>query len=155
MQLFGTPSTYSLVCEVDSISACGEGDMGSCDSVLYWPLPVACVALLSHNHMTYFRGKPWLSHRMNLEIAKYHIHLDWIFLRGNTYLYYISAFTNHMILTPERDSLGSVWCCLLSPIVMSVCKKGKAEQQFPSFLNCITNLGGRHCIVGCFRVNKQ
>ena len=46
-------------------------------------------------------------------------------LRGSiTYSDYISACTNHVTITLREGILGSVWCCLLSPIVWVCAREG-------------------------------
>ena len=56
------------------------------------------------------------------------------YCRKNAYVHFASAFINHVTMSSERIwySLSGVDCCLL--LLMSVCKRGKSEQQFPSFV---------------------
>ena len=62
-----------------------------------------------------------------------------------TFCSLISACTNHMTETlRECSKIGVV--LPLSPFGVVCAQEGMSN--FMSFVNCITTLGGRHCIVG-------
>ena len=129
------------------ISAWGEGDWCH-DFVLLWHVQYAVViVLLEVKMMTSIHIKPWVSNCMKFVIV--HRSLSYRLILWDNYLYSLFQWfhqqSNHYSLRglSKVSLVLSMVSCDLCPCVR------EGMSNFSSLLcNCITTLGGRHCIVG-------